>query len=418
MIILIFAILLIIGAPIAIAIGLSSFIAMIQEGMSIDVFARNIFSGLDSFTLMAIPFFIFAGDLMLVGGTSRRLVDLAKKLVGWVTGGLPIAGVISSMFFASLSGSSPATVAAIGGVMIPSLGESGYSRKFSIGLMTAAGTLGIIIPPSITLLVYGSSAEVSISDLFIAGIIPGTFIGFVLVIVSFIIAKREGHKPEGKASLQELWSSFKSAIWGILLPVIVLGGIYVGVFTPTEAAAVAIVYSLIIGFFVYKEMDVKKLFESTRKSVVISSMIMLVIAASNVFSWYLTYEQIPTKLASIFLEYANTQVIFILMVIIILLIVGMFMDTSAAVLIFVPLFLPLVYELGIDPIHFGIIMIVTLSIGMITPPFGLNLLVAQGRTGESLTQVIKGAFPFIIVLILTAVVIAFIPQISLLLVNL
>ncbi|MFD1173413.1 TRAP transporter large permease [Oceanobacillus picturae] len=417
MIIIVFAILLIIGAPIAVAIGLSSFLAMIQEGVSIDVFSRTIFAGIDSFTLMAIPFFIFAGDLMLAGGTSKRLIDFAKKLVGWTTGGLPIAGIMSSMLFASLSGSSPATVAAIGGLMIPSLDDAGYSRKFAIGLMTTAGTLGIIIPPSITLLVYGSSAEVSISDLFLAGIVPGIFIGLVLILVSFIISIKEGFKPEGKASLREVGKSFISAIWGILLPVIVLGGIYFGIFTPTEAAAVAIFYSLIIGLFVYKELTVRSLIDVTKKSVITSSMIMLVIAASNVFSWYLTYEQIPTNLAAVFLEYANTELIFLLLVIVILLLVGMFMDTSAAVLIFVPLFLPMVLELGIDPIHFGIIMIVALSIGMITPPFGLNLFVASGISKTSLTVVIKSTAPFILVMIFALLVITLIPELSLFLLD-
>jgi len=418
MMIVIFVLLLLIGAPIAIAIALSTLVTMLSQGISIDVFSRSIFSGIDSFTLMAIPFFIFAGDLMLAGGTSKRLVDFAKKIVGWATGGLPIAGVMSSMLFASLSGSSPATVAAIGGVMIPSLQEDGYTRRFSIGLMTAAGTLGIILPPSITLLVYGASAEVSIGDLFIAGIIPGIFIGLVLIVLSYIIAKRQGHQPEGRASLREVWNSFTSAIWGILLPVIVLGGIYVGVFTPTEAAAVAIMYSLVIGIFVYKEINMKNLFQVTKRSVITSSMIMFVIAASNVFSWYLTYEQIPANIASFFLEYANTQVIFLLLVVLILLIVGMFMDTSAAVLIFVPLFLPMVYELGIDPLHFGVVMIVVLSIGMITPPFGLNLFVASGISNVSLTEVIKATFPFIIVLIITALIIVFVPQLSLFLLNL
>ncbi|AVR00155.1 C4-dicarboxylate ABC transporter permease [Oceanobacillus iheyensis] len=417
MIIVVFAILLIIGAPIAVAIGLSSFLAMIQEGVSIDVFSRTIFAGIDSFTLMAIPFFIFAGDLMLAGGTSKRLIDFAKKLVGWTTGGLPIAGIMSSMLFASLSGSSPATVAAIGGLMIPSLDDAGYSRKFAIGLMTTAGTLGIIIPPSITLLVYGSSAEVSISDLFLAGIVPGIFIGLVLILVSFIISIKEGFKPEGKASLREVGKSFISAIWGILLPVIVLGGIYFGIFTPTEAAAVAIFYSLIIGLFVYKELTVRSLIDVTKKSVITSSMIMLVIAASNVFSWYLTYEQIPTNLAAVFLEYANTELVFLLLVIVILLLVGMFMDTSAAVLIFVPLFLPMVLELGIDPIHFGIIMIVALSIGMITPPFGLNLFVASGISKTSLTVVIKSTAPFILVMIFALLVITLIPELSLFLLD-
>lgn len=413
MIILIFILLLIIGAPIAVAIGLSSFVAMIQEGVSIDVFSRTIFAGIDSFTLMAIPFFIFAGDLMLAGGTSKRLIDFAKKLVGWSTGGLPIAGVMSSMLFAALSGSSPATVAAIGGIMIPSLNDAGYSRKFAIGLMTTAGTLGIIIPPSITLLVYGSSAEVSISNLFLAGIVPGIFIGLVLIIVSYIISKKEGFKPEGRASLGAVGKSFISAIWGILLPVIVLGGIYFGIFTPTEAAAVAIVYSLIIGLFVYKELTLRSLIDVTKKSVITSSMIMLVIAASNVFSWYLTFEQIPTNLASVLLNYANTEVAFLFLVIVILLLVGMFMDTSAAVLIFVPLFLPMVSQLGIDPIHFGIIMIVALSIGMITPPFGLNLFVASGISKVSLLEVIKSTAPFILVMIFTLLIITFVPELSL-----
>ncbi|WP_163580823.1 TRAP transporter large permease [Gracilibacillus saliphilus] len=416
MILFIFIALLLIGAPIAIAIGIASFVAMYQQGISIDVFARTLFSGIDSFTLMAIPFFIFAGDLMLSGGTSKRIIDFARKLVGWTTGGLPIAGVMSSMLFAALSGSSPATVAAIGGVMIPSLREADYSRNFSVGLMTAAGSLGIIIPPSITLLVYGSAAEVSIGDLFIAGIMPGVFIGLVLIVVSYLIAKKQGHQPEKRVSFGELIRSFLNAFLGILLPVIVLGGIYIGVFTPTEAAAVAIVYSLLVGCFVYKELTWKKIYRVTRKAVITSSMIMLVIAASNVFSWYLTYENIPKEIAAFFLEYADTKIIFLLMVFVILLVVGMFMDTSAAVLIFVPLFLPIVYEFGIDPIHFGIIMIVTLAIGMLTPPFGLNLFVASGVSKTPFSNVVQGTFPFIIVLIIAALFILFIPGLSLLLI--
>ncbi len=416
MILILFIALLLIGAPIAIAIGIASFVAMYQQGISFDVFARTLFSGIDSFTLMAIPFFIFAGDLMLSGGTSKRIIDFARKLVGWTTGGLPIAGVMSSMLFAALSGSSPATVAAIGGVMIPSLRDADYSRNFSVGLMTAAGSLGIIIPPSITLLVYGSAAEVSIGELFIAGIVPGVFIGLVLIVVSYVIAKKQGHQPEKRVRFGELVRSFINAIWGILLPIIVLGGIYVGIFTPTEAAAVAIVYSFLIGCFVYKELTWKKIYSVTRKSVITSSMIMLVIAASNVFSWYLTYENIPKEIAAFFLEYADTKVIFLLMVFVILLVVGMFMDTSAAVLIFVPLFLPIVYEFGIDPIHFGIIMIVTLAIGMLTPPFGLNLFVASGVSKTPFSNVVQGTFPFIIVLIIAALFILFIPGLSLLLI--
>ncbi|CAM3984586.1 TRAP transporter large permease [Lederbergia lenta] len=413
MIIVIFILLMLLGAPIAAAIGLSSFIAMFQGNISIDTFGRTMFSGIDSFTLMAIPFFVFAGDLMLAGGTSKRLIDLAKKLVGWTTGGLPIAGVLSSMVFAALSGSSPATVAAIGSIMIPSLKDAGYSPRFAVGLMCAAGSLGIIIPPSITLLVYGAIAEVSISKLFIAGIIPGIFIGIVLMVVSYIIAKKQGHQPDKRVSLKELWIAAKGAIWGIMMPVIILGGIYKGYFTPTEAAAVAIVYSLLIGFFVYKELSIKKLFTVTKRSVVTSAMIMFIIASAKTFSWYLTYEQLPTKLASNIMEFATTPFIFLIIVTIVLLLVGMFMDSSAAVLILVPLFLPIVIEMGIDPIHFGVIMIINLAIGMLTPPFGLNLYVASGISNMSVTSVTRGAIPFIIVLIITLLVLTFIPQISL-----
>lgn len=409
----IFFALLLLSTPIAVAIGLTSFIALIKSGISIDVFSRTMFSGIDSFSLMAIPFFVFAGDLMLAGGTSKRLIDMARKWVGWTTGGLPIAGVLASMFFAALSGSSPATVAAIGGIMIPSMKEARYSPKFAVGLMCAAGSLGIIIPPSITLLVYGAVAEVSISQLFIAGVIPGIFIGLVLMVFSYIIAKKQGHKPDEKASWKEVWISSRNAIWGIIMPLIVLGGIYFGIFTPTEAAAVAIIYSLIIGFLIYKELTIRELFKVAKRSVITSSMIMLVIATAKVLSWYLTFEKIPTQIASVILEYATSPLMFLILINILLLIVGMFMDSSAAVLILVPLFLPIAIEMGVSPIHFGVVMIVNLAIGMLTPPFGLNLFVASGISKMSLTSVTRGAVPFIIVLIAALLVITFIPQLSL-----
>lgn len=412
LIVCVFIFLLLIGAPIAIAIGLTSITAILMSGISLDVAARTIFSGIDSFTLMAIPFFIFAGDLMLAGGMSNRLIHMAKKWVGWTTGGLPIAGVLSSMFFAALSGSSPATVAAIGGIMIPSLQDAKYSARFSVGLMCAAGSLGIIIPPSITLLVYGVIAEVSISQLFIAGIIPGLLIGFVLILVSYIIAKKEGHQPEQRASIGEVFDATVKAVWGLVMPIIVLGGIYFGIFTPTEAAAVAIVYSLFISLFVYRELTIKELIKSAKRSVVVASMVMFVIANAKIFSWYLTFEQIPTQVASFVMEYATTPLLVLIAITLILLLVGMFMDPSAAILILVPLFLPIALEMGIDPVHFGIIMIVNLSIGMLTPPFGLNLFVASGISQLSLSEVTKGVVPFILVLIITLLIITFIPQLS------
>lgn len=408
-----FVILLLVGAPIAIAVGLSSLVVVYLDGISLQIAAQRMFAGLNSFTLMAIPFFIFAGDLMLVGGSSKRLIEMAKKLVGWITGGLPIAGVLASMFFSAVSGSSPATVAAIGGVMIPSLKEAKYSDNFSVGLMCAAGSLGIIIPPSITLLVYGVVAEVSIGKLFLAGVIPGIFIGVVLIGVSYVIAKKQGHQPDKRASLSEVWKATKDGFWALMMPIIVLGGIYAGFFTPTEAAAVAIVYSLIIGMFIYKELDVKKLFEVAKKSVVTSSMIMLIISAATIFSWYLTYQQIPTQVASEILKFATQPVIFLLTINLLLLFIGMIMDPSATVLILVPLLLPVAVELGIDPVHFGVIMIVNLAIGMLTPPFGLNLFVASGISKLSLSRVTMGVLPFVGVLIITLLIITFVPQLSL-----
>jgi C4-dicarboxylate transporter DctM subunit len=412
--ILLFILLMLTSTPLFAALGLSSIYAVLDSGHSLDNVARSMFSGIDSFTLMAIPFFIFAGDLMLAGGTSRRLINVANKIIGWISGGLPITGVVSSMFFAALSGSSPATVAAVGGILIPSLQEAKYSTKFSVGLMCAAGSLGIIIPPSITLLVYGTTAEVSISALFMAGIVPGIFIGLVLIVVSYIFARSQGHKskPEERNSLKEILRASVEAFWAIIMPVIVLGGIYFGIFTPTEAAAVAVIYSLIIGMFIYKEISIKKLFEVTKRSIITSSMVMIIIASAQVFSWYLTMEQIPPQLANTILSYSSNPIIIMLLIILILLIVGMFMDTSAAVLILAPIFLPVVIEFGMSPVHLGVVMIVALAIGMLTPPFGLNLFVGAGISKLPLTTVVSATLPFVAVLIIALLVITFTPAMS------
>lgn len=413
LVVFLFTSLLLVGAPIAIATGMTTVYAMWQNGINITVASQKMFSGIDSFSLMAIPFFIFAGDIMLAGGTSKRLIALAEKSIGWITGGLPIAGIVSAMFFAALSGSSPATVAAIGGIMIPSLIKANYSKNFSVGLMCAAGSLGIIIPPSITMLVYGVTSEESISDLFIAGIIPGILVGVALMLASFIIAKKQKYVPQKRESMKGIFLAAKDAVWGIIMPLIVLGGIYAGIFTPTEAAAVAIVYSLFISFFVYKELDLKKLVKVARKSIIVSSMVMFVISTAKLFGWYLTFQKIPTTIANIIIEHATNGVMVLILINILLLIVGMVMDPSAAVLILAPLFLPVVKNFGISPIHFGVIMIVNLSIGMLTPPFGLNLFVASGISNTSMTDVTKGTMPFIFVLIIALLVITFVPQLSL-----
>src|SRR5699024_10720641 len=296
-----------------------------------------------------------------------------NKLFGWITGGLPITAVVSSMFFAALSGSSPATVAGVGGVMIPNLKDNGYDGKFSVGLLCAAGSLGIVIPPSITMMSYGVVSEQSISNLFMAAVIPGIFIGLTLIIFSYIYSRVNNQMKSDVPSLREVWDTFKEAFFSILMPVIILGGIYKGLATPTEAAAISIIYSLVISIFVYKEIRFKDIFRIAKKSVVTSAMIMFVIANSAVFSWYLTFKQVPQVVAQTVLGLQASPIVIMLLINIILLFVGMIMDSSAAVLILTPLFLPIVTGIGIDPIHFGVIMIVNLSIGMLTPPFGLNL---------------------------------------------
>lgn len=412
-----FIVLLLLGVPIGITTGLSSIIAMLSSGIGLDTAVQKMFSGVDSFSLMAIPFFIFAGDIMLKGGASKRLINFANKLFGWITGGLPITAVISSMFFAALSGSSPATVAGVGGVMIPNLVENKYDRKFTVGLLCAAGSLGIVIPPSITMMSYGVVSEQSISDLFIAAIIPGIFIGLTLIVYSYIYSRVKKHEKSDFPTFKEVITSFGEAFFSILMPIIILGGIYLGIATPTEAAAVSIVYSLVISIFIYKEIDFKDVLAISRKSVITSAMIMFVIANSKIFSWYLTFQQVPLKVAESVLKFESSPILILLAINVILLFVGMIMDSSAAVLILTPLFIPIVMNIGISPIHFGVIMIVNLSIGMLTPPFGLNLFVASGISKSSLSDVISGSIPFILLLIIDLLIITFVPQLSLMLIK-
>ncbi|TVR04555.1 MAG: TRAP transporter large permease [Spirochaetaceae bacterium] len=413
-VLLLFVVLLALGVPIAVATGFSALLYMtLEAGRSFGVVIQSMFSGVDSFALMAIPFFIFAGDIMLEGGVSRRLIVFAKRLVGWTAGGLPITGVLSSMFFAALSGSSPATVAAVGGIMIPSMQDAKYTKKFAVGLMCASGALGIIIPPSITLLVYGVVAEESIAALFLAGLMPGIFIGLVLIIAAYIMARKQPYVKDPFPTLKEVLVAFRDALWGLAMPLIILGGIYLGVFTPTEAAAVAVGYSLFVSLFIYREITFHEVITKiAKKSVVISAVIMYIIANAEILGRYLTFRRVPTQLASIILQYADTPVMVLLLINLLLLLVGMIMSPSAAVIILAPLFLPAVTAMGVHPIHFGVVMVVNLAIGMVTPPFGLNLYVAAGIGKMSVAQVTQAVFPFIILYILALLVITFVPALS------
>ncbi|RBW67961.1 TRAP transporter large permease [Bacillus taeanensis] len=412
-------ILFLLTVPIALSIGLASTIAVWSSGdLPLLVLVQRIFTSLDSFPLMAIPFFILAGSLMETGGISKRLVHFANTLAGSMTGGLAGVTVITSMFFAAISGSSPATVAAIGSIMIPAMVARHYDVNFAAAIQSVAGALGVIIPPSIPMILYGVVVGVSIGDLFIAGIIPGLLIGFSLILTAFIISKRRGYKGAEHFTWQQRFEAFKNAIFALLMPMIILGGIYGGIFTPTEAAVVAVAYALIIGLFVYKEIKLKDLIPAFVKSGITTAIIMLIIGNAGLLGWLLTKERIPQTVAQSFISFSDNPLVFLLIVNIFLLIVGMFFETSASVIILAPILAPIAIQLGVDPVHFGIIMVVNLAIGMVTPPLGVNLFVAMQISKVRLEQLSKAVIPFLIILIADVLVISYIPEISLFLVEL
>ncbi|MFH2034566.1 MAG: TRAP transporter large permease [Candidatus Margulisiibacteriota bacterium] len=410
----VFFVYLVLGMPLAICLGLSVVTTFwYHETLPLMAVAQKLFNGLDHFTLMAIPFFILASNIMTVGGVSKRLIDACNAFVGHYSGGLAVASIVACMFFAAISGSSPSTVVAIGTIMIPAMIASGYGARYSVGLLGSAGSLGILIPPSIPMIVYCVATEQSVGKLFMAGVGPGLFMGTLFIITAVIYARVKGFKGgepmPWKDRLVVLWK----ALPGLFMPFLVLGGIYGGVFTPTEAAAAAVFYSLVVGIFIYKDLKIRDLPRVFARSAVTMAMILFIITNAMLFAFILTTEGIPAAIAEFIIEHAVTPWVFLLFVNILLYFVGDFMEPSAAILILAPLFLPIVLKLGIDPIHFGVIMTVNMEIGMITPPVGLNLFVASGISGLSLWDVFKGAAPFMVIMLIALLFITYIPTISL-----
>lgn len=403
-----------IGVPIAISMGLASAIAILWDGSTpLLVLVQRSFTSLDSFPLMAIPLFVLAGTLMEFGGISKRLIAFANALTGHFSGGLAVVTVITSMFFSAISGSSAATVAALGSILIPAMVARGYHKNFAGAVQAVSGELGVIIPPSIPLIIYGVATGTSIGDLFMAGFLPGLLIGLSLILTVFIIAKKRKYAKEEKKSGKELWIAFKDAFLALLMPVIILGGIYGGIFTPTEAAAVAVAYAFVVGVLIYKEIELSKVIVLFTNSVHVTANIMFIIASAGLFGWILTREGVPQEVAGFFMSISDNPIIFLLLVNVFLLIVGMFMETNASIIILAPLLVPVALELGVDPVHFGIIMIVNLALGMCTPPLGVNLFISAQIANIKLEQIAKGMIPFYIALLLTLLLITFIPQISL-----
>ncbi len=410
---------LVLTVPIGFSLGIASLAYILYtKQLTFGFIAQNLVTGCDSFPIMAIPFFVFAGELMGGGGISRRLLNVANVFFGRIRGGLAIVTVVVCMFFAAISGSGPATVAAVGGMVVPTMMQKGYDRKFVLALIAAAGSIGVIIPPSIPMVVYSVTTNSSVSKLFLAGFLPGLLIGLVLIGYSYFFAVSRGYKGDDEPfSSKKALKEVKDSIWALLSPVIILGGIYGGIFTPTEAAAVSVIYSLIIGCLVYKELDLKQLMAVTRNACETTATILIVIGCAAGFSKVLTLGRIPTTVATFLTTMTDSKILILLLINVLLLIVGCFMETLCAIMILAPILFPVVTALGVDVTHFGIIMVVNLAIGFITPPLGVNLFVAS-RVGETtLDDVIKGIIPFLAVMIIVLLVITYIPAISMLLPN-
>lgn len=412
-------VLLIVGVPIAFVLCGSSIIAILSTGdIHNAIVIQRMFSGSGSFTLLAIPFFVLAGSLMSSGGISKRLVNLCNSLFGHISGGLAMVAIITCAFFAAISGSSAATAAAVGTIIIPEMLKHKYDKDFAGATVASSAELGVIIPPSIGLIQYGVATGTSISDLFMAGFLPGIFICLVLCMVAHFLCKKQGFEPSKKATRQEKIQAFKDAILAILMSVIILGGIYSGVFTPTEAAVIAVFYGLIVGVFVYKEIKLSDIPRILTDSAITMSTVLLIMSASTIFGWILTKLQIPQAVAKGFLGISASKYIFLLLVNVLLLFIGMFCEAGAAMVILAPLLAPVAQTLGIDLVHFGIIMMANLAIGMMTPPVGVNLYVVC----DTAKVKIEGMFPYLVkyflALVAGVLIITYVPQLSLLLVNL
>lgn len=421
-------VLLLTGMPVSIALGLTVITFLFtMTNVPMDSIALKLFTGIEKFEIMAIPFFILAGSFLTHGGVAKRMIRFATAMVGHLPGGLGLAAVLACALFASISGSSPATVAAIGSIIMPAMVKQGFPAQFGTGIVATSGGLGILLPPSIVMVMYAVAtsgmmvegpdgariASASIGQLFIAGVIPGLLLALMLGITTMYRAWKYKYPRQEKASWKERWIAFRDSIWGLMLVVIVMGGIYTGVFTPTEAAAMSAVYAFVIAMFVYKDIKWRDLKRIILESAGMSAMLLYIITNAVMFAFILTSEQIPQNIAAWIVEQGLGIVAFLLFVNVLLLIIGMVMEPSGLVLIMAPILFPVAMKLGIDPVHFGIILVVNMEIGLATPPVGLNLYVASSISKLGLTDVTKATFPWLITGLIFLMMITFIPEITL-----
>jgi len=397
-----------INTPIAIAIGVASIFAILVQGdFTMMMVVQRMFSGTDSFHLMAVPLFMFTGTLMEAGGISQRIIDFANALVGWLPGGLAAVTIVSAMFFAGISGSAAADAAAVGAILIPAMKKSGYKSDFAAAVQASGGSIGVIIPPSIPMIIFGFLTGASIGQLFAAGIFPGVLIGFSLIGVATYISAKKGYASTTSFSISLVWRTFKRSLLAMGAPIIILGGILFGIFTATESAAVAVVYALVVGMFVYRKIKIKDLVHLFRNGSITSSIVMFIIATASVFSWIAAIEDIPARLAGTLLTLTENPIILLLLINMVLLIAGTFVETTASLILLVPMITAMLPSLGIDIIQLGVIVVANLAIGMLTPPMGICLIVSCSISGDSLSAISKQILPFLGILIIDLLIITF-----------
>lgn len=405
------------SVPIGICLGLATMAVMVfVEGTPpLVLLARSVVTGADSFPLIAVPLFVLAGDLMQHGGMSRRLVSFANTLIGHIRAGLAYVNVLACVFFAAISGSSPATVAAIGSNLIPEMERVGYSRRFSASLTASSGMIGVMIPPSIPFIIYGVTAEVSIGKLFLAGIVPGVLFAVMFMIVARLLLRRDAEVMRNTRAFDagRIRTSLRESVWALLVPVIILGGIYSGIFTPTEAGAVAVIYAAIVGRFVYRDLAWSDFPAILAESARTSGMILVLVIMATAFGRVVTLAQIPADLASWLTGLSDNPILILLLINLLLLVIGMFMETISSIIIMTPILLPVATALGVDPIAFGVIMTVNLAIGFCTPPLGVNLFVASGISGVSIEKLSRAILPFFVGMIVLLMLITYVPALSL-----
>lgn len=411
--VIILIILFLINVPIAIALGLGTFIVIYLSGSAdLTILPHRMLTALDSFPLLAAPFFILAGKIMEHGGISEKLVDFASSLVGHIKGGLAHVSIVACMFFAAISGSAVATTAAVGALLIPSMVKAGYDRNFAAAVQAAGGTTGIIIPPSVPMVMFAVTGGVSVGDLFIAGVVPGLLVGLSLMVVAFFYSMVKGYDTKTKTNLKGIGKSFLNSILALLMPIIILGGIYGGIFTPTEASVVAVFYGFIVGVFVYKKITFSVFKEILLSTVITVSSISLIVASASFFGLWLTLERIPHTLGEMFTATSLPPALIITIIIVFLILIGTFMDEMSSIIILTPILLPVVTAIGMDPVQFGVIMIVNLAIGLLSPPVGLSLFVAAKVGNINHEALLKPIIPFILILIVDIILIVIFPQIS------